>query len=283
MNNIEMENITFGQWLTIWFDTYKKPVLKAYSVRNIEQMIRLHTPDWLKLKCMREITLFDIDKALMSIPLGRTRVYARQVWNSAFLKAEKHGIISRNVVSLTDRISYRKKKSNALTVKEQKDFLERLELSKYKFLFLFYLFSGVRRTEALTLVWSDVDFDNRTIQIKGTKTESSSRRIVLTNDLERILEERKKQAKKENCKSPFVFPYSKEHVSRKFKELCPNHHLHDLRHTYVTRCAECGVNINVCQQLVGHSTADMTMNVYTHVLDDFKRKEILKFSIFPHY
>jgi membrane-associated phospholipid phosphatase len=39
-------------------------------------------------------------------------------------------------VALTDRISYKKKKSNALTIAEQKAFLERLEQSKYKHLFL---------------------------------------------------------------------------------------------------------------------------------------------------
>jgi integrase len=68
-----------------------------------------------------------------------------------------------------------------------------------------------------------------------------------------------------------------------FKKLCPNHHLHDLRHTYATRCAECGVAVNVCQQVLGHATADMTLNVYMHVLDEFKRKELEKFTLFPKY
>ena len=110
-NNPDFENITFGAWLTLWFETYKKPVLKPYSVRNIEQMIRIHTPEWLKAMPLAKITLFDIDKALISIPLGRTRAYARQVWNNAFVKAEKHGIINRNVVALSDRVNYKKKKA----------------------------------------------------------------------------------------------------------------------------------------------------------------------------
>lgn len=57
----------------------------------------------------------------------------------------------------------------------------------------------------------------------------------------------------------------------------------ELRHTFITRCAESGVNVNVCQQLVGHASADMTINVYTHVMDEFKRKEAAKFSLFPTF
>ena len=154
---------------------------------------------------------------------------------------------------------------------------------------LFYLYTGVRRTEALTLLWSDIDQSERLILIRGTKTDGSYRHILLTDEVEYILNEQKKQSEREigsryEAKDPEkVFNYSGSYVSQAFKKLCPKHRLHDLRHTYITRCAECGVNVNVCQQLVGHSSANMTMNVYTHVFDDFKRKEALKFSINPKF
>ena len=85
----DLKNITLGEWLTLWFETYKMPTLKPYSIRNIEQMIRIHTPEWLKAMPMKDITVFHIDLALSKIPLGRTYTYARQVWHSAFLKAQK--------------------------------------------------------------------------------------------------------------------------------------------------------------------------------------------------
>ncbi|MBE5739787.1 MAG: site-specific integrase [Clostridiales bacterium] len=282
-NRPDFKIITFGEWLSLWFNTYKKPTLAQNSIRNIEQIIRLHTPQYLKDLKMREITLFDIDSALSSIPKSRTRTYVRQVWNNAFLKAEKLGIVEKNLVSLTESISYKKKKSKALTVKEQREFLQALEKSKYKWLMLFYLHTGVRRAEALSLEWKDIDYENNLILIKGTKTDDSFRHILLTEDIKEILQGRKKQAKKEKERSKRVFPYSLQTPSKAFKKLCPNHHLHDLRHTFITRCAECGVNVNVCQQVVGHSTADMTLNVYMHVLDEFKRKELEKFTLFPKF
>ena len=278
-----IDKLTLGEWLSFWFETYKKPHLKKYSVRNIEQIIRLHTPLWLKQIPIQSITIFDIDRALSLIPLGRTRVYARQVWHSAFHKAESLGIINRNVLLLTDRIKYKKKVSRALTIEEQNQFLQRLEDSPYKWLFLFYLHTGVRRNEALTLEWKDIKDKDGVILIKGTKTDASHRFIVLTDVVRDILFERLKQAKKQGSIGSRVFPYRCDFVSKQFKKLCPEHHLHDLRHTFITRCAECGMNVNVCQQIVGHSSVDMTLNVYTHVVDDFKRKEMAKFTLFPKY
>lgn len=279
----DIYNITLGEWLTVWYETYKKPYLKPYSLRNIEQQIRLHTPLWLKEMRLKDITLFDIDRALLPIPLGRTRKYTRQVWHSAFRKAQQLGMVDKNVLTLTDDIRYKQQKSKALTPTEQKKFLEALEGKRFRNVMLFYLHTGVRRAEALTLEWTDIDHERKLILIKGTKTEESFRHILLTDEVKNILDEQRKQNEKEGIKGNRVFPYSKGQISKNFKQVCPNHHLHDLRHTFITRCAECGVNVAVCQQLVGHSTADMTMNVYTHVMDEFKRKEALKFTIFPNY
>ncbi|MBQ2701901.1 MAG: site-specific integrase [Clostridia bacterium] len=273
--------ITFGEWLVLWYDTYKVPNLKPYSLRNIEQVIRLHTPEWLKSIPIKKITLFDFDKALSQIPNGRTKVYVRQVWREAFARAEKYGFVARNVVELTDNVRYKKKGSKALTASERKEFIKALEGRRFKWVMLFYLHTGVRRAEALTLLWSDIDTESNLILIRGTKTEDSQRYIILTEEVKTILEEQRKQIQKEKIKDERVFPYSNQQASKNFKLVCPNHHLHDLRHTFVTLCCESGVNVAVCQQLVGHSTADMTMNVYTHVMDEYKRKEALKFSLFP--
>lgn len=256
-------------------------------------MIKLHTPQWLKDIPIVKVTPLDCDKALSELPRGRTRVYARQVWHSAFLKAYKLDIVSRNVLELVDNIGYKKQHGKALTISEQRQFLQALEGKRVKWLMLFYLYTGVRRTEALTLEWQDIDDSEELILIRGTKTANSYRHILLTDEVKQILSEQKAQNEREkqdrkrgrfhNAPESHVFPFTPESVSRYFKALCPSHHLHDLRHTFITRCAESGVNVSVCQQLVGHSTASMTINVYTHVMDEFKRKEALKYTIFPHF
>lgn len=279
----DLTNITLGEWLSIWYDTYKKPYLKPYSLRNIEQQIRLHTPEWLKAMRLKDIRLLHIDRALSLIPRGRTQTYARGVWYGAFKKAQQLDIIENNVIQVMDKITYKKKRSRALTIEEQTEFINALERSRYKYVMLFYLHTGVRRAEALSLEWSDINETDNTILIKGTKTDSSYRYIILTEQVKTILEEQRKQNRKENVCTNMVFPFSLQTVSKKFKAICPSHHLHDLRHTFITRCAECGINPSVTQQLVGHSTIEMTMSVYTHVLDKYKRKEAMKFTITPDY
>ena len=285
--------MTLGEWLCIWIDTYKKPNLRPNSLRNLEQMIRLHAPCWLKEKPLTAVTALDIDRALAQIQGGRTRQYERQTLHAAFGKALKLGLVSRNVVEMSEAVRYQKQHGKALSARERHEFLRAIEGTRVKFLMLFYLYTGVRRAEALSLAWSDIDETEALIFIHGTKTEDSERAIPLSDVLQNILFEqhrqnemdkiRKGRGKFHEAKEGLVFPFSAGYVSRAFKALCPAHHLHDLRHTYITLCAESGVNVRVCQQLVGHSTAALTLNVYTHVIDEYKRKEAAKFTLFPSF
>ena len=48
---------------------------------------------------------------------------------------------------------------------------------------------------------------------------------------------------------------------------------HTLRHTYATRCYENGVDQQVVQKLLGHSTLAMTTDLYTHVSEEKKKEE----------
>lgn len=59
-------------------------------------------------------------------------------------------------------------------------------------------------------------------------------------------------------------------------EKLPEFSMHCLRHTYATRCLEAGVSPKVVQQQLGHKTLKMTMDLYTHALDDFCADEIGK-------
>ena len=43
---------------------------------------------------------------------------------------------------------------------------------------------------------------------------------------------------------------------------------YDLRHTYCTDLQKAGVDIRVAQKLMGHSSIEVTANIYTHVDTD---------------
>lgn len=49
-----------------------------------------------------------------------------------------------------------------------------------------------------------------------------------------------------------------------------------LRHSYATRHFEVGTPIKTVQKLLGHEKFETTMNIYTHVMPDIKRRQICK-------
>ncbi len=55
---------------------------------------------------------------------------------------------------------------------------------------------------------------------------------------------------------------------------CP----HSMRHTFATRALEKGIPPKVVQSYLGHSTIDVTMNIYTHVTAELEREEIEKIA-----
>lgn len=56
-------------------------------------------------------------------------------------------------------------------------------------------------------------------------------------------------------------------------------HPHTLRHTFATRCFENKMEPKVVQALLGHSSISITLNIYTHVLDNKMEEEIKKFGV----
>ena len=62
--------------------------------------------------------------------------------------------------------------------------------------------------------------------------------------------------------------------------LVTDFHYTDLipHHTFATRCIEAGMRPKTLQQILGHSSINITMNLYVHVTDEEKTKEMQKFE-----
>lgn len=60
--------------------------------------------------------------------------------------------------------------------------------------------------------------------------------------------------------------------------ILPNISNHSLRHTFTTRMLEAGVNLKVMQEVLGHSDAQTTMNIYAEAKQDFTKEELDKFA-----
>ncbi|MDD3570984.1 MAG: tyrosine-type recombinase/integrase [Lachnospiraceae bacterium] len=86
------------------------------------------------------------------------------------------------------------------------------------------------------------------------------------------------QAQIFNCLTAVVKKINKEEKTkaieenRIFDEFLPVHP-HSLRHTFATRCFEAGMSPKTVQYLMGHSSINMTMDLYTHVTEEHKKDE----------
>lgn len=271
INGLSKRDLTLGEWLQEW-QSYKKQRVKPSTYRNIEMIIRLHIPSELKAQPLEALTVAQIEAVLSRVKAERMRQYVRQVLGEALDRAVKLELLDKSPMRWVDNVKHRQKLGKALTRRERAEFMRKLEGSPLKALFEFYLWTGCRRSEALNVRWEDVDIEGGVLYIHGTKSEGSERALPISEPLMQVLDE---LGPREEGK---LFDINPDTVTHAFKVLCPNHKLHDLRHTFATYCLECGVAMRVVQQWLGHSSITVTSRIYSHVLDDFQREEALKLS-----
>ena len=68
---------------------------------------------------------------------------------------------------------------------------------------------------------------------------------------------------------------------RHFKKLLdeaqlPDIKFHALRHTFATRALEVGMDFKTLSEILGHSSVAITLDLYVHSLDEYKRNQMSK-------
>jgi len=158
----------------------------------------------------------------------------------------------------------RTEKSTALTIEEERQLLAALEGNRYKYIFICILYLGLRRSELKTASFEENFVTVVSAKQRKGRTETV-RRIPITPMLRKYMPLGDLPQVRDDT------------LSAVFKQICPNHHLHELRHTFITRCQECGVPREVVSVWAGHKADNtMTSNVYTHFSDEYMLSEARK-------
>ncbi|MGB2763949.1 MAG: site-specific integrase, partial [Candidatus Aminicenantaceae bacterium] len=126
-----------------------------------------------------------------------------------------------------------------------------------------------------SLRWNDVDFIDRYIYIKVTKS-NVMRKIPMNSLVVATL----KRIKREN---DFVFPGPRtgeqySDIFYPFKQACrkadiKDMRFHDLRHTAATLMIIGGIDLVTVKEILGHSSIEQTMR-YAHPTPENKRKAV---------
>lgn len=215
---------------------------------------------------------------------------------SIFNYAKNNDILVKNPIEKVKKLQNKQIEMNFLKLDDIKLLLEKCKTEKkytrYYPLLYTAIFTGMRRGEILALTWHDVDFKHKTIRVnksvyKNTvvdpKTLASNRKVDMTNELCQVLQEHKKNRNKvttlvfPNKEGKFMDPDNL--VERFFKKLTGDCGLysirwHDLRHTYVSLLIAAGVPIKYIQSQVGHSSIQVTMDRYGHLLPDVNTQAV---------
>lgn len=148
------------------------------------------------------------------------------------------------------------------------------------------LYTGVRIGELLSLKCSDVDIENRTIYVPGTKTEAADRKVPIHKDLIPYLEKRLALGTEYLIPNGLGEQFDAKVYRRCFfnplAEFLGAPHLtpHATRHTFISTMDNCGVSTEsvVLKRIVGHSNKSVTQH-YTHKDIEQMIKAIDKFKL----
>lgn len=215
----------------------------------------------------------------------------------------------------TEEELVKEKEVETFSNEEIKLLLEVIGERKLKYIVLFALFTGARKGEILALGKSDISEGsvkiNKTVKRIGVydgkllsryemkitkpKTPNSNRDVPLPDYLLKELKklnvlviEEKLKLGEDYRDNDLLFPsltgnYIDERtLTRSWTRALeragiPHKKFHALRHTYATRLFEKGVSILTVSRLLGHGSVKTT-EIYTHVLENVKREEVLKIN-----
>lgn len=260
---------SFFEWMNFWYETYKKPYNKSDS---IIRQIRTHVTVGKDMP-LTSVTTTHLQIIVNNVPTMRTRVDVTNILKTAFDIAFKTRVITDNPAITLAKLSYKSKNGSALTQEEEKQFLSDIKGHYLESLFNFYILTGCRRSEAFKFNVKDVDRKKGIVHIHGTKTQNSERIIPLFKRLDEYL-----QTLTPDENGYYFASVHEDTVTRDFKRFCSNHKLHDLRHTFATRCLEAGVNMKTVQIWLGHADFETTANIYSHVNLDFQKEQALRLN-----
>lgn len=298
------DDTTMVELFQTWFDTLKKPYLRPSSLEAEKFIINKYLlPEWFAVKKVSDIKPAHISALMMELNyLARsTQAKCLVILRSVFRFAVENDMILKTPVLSTHKPHGEKsEKVKPLSIKQTKALMDATKGTRVYVPICLMVGLGLRRGEVCGLRWSDVDFNNGIVHVRNTialtkgneyfqeytKTEAGKRDIPLPNWLIPILRDAKAHTfsvfvtsqrngnfhTNSSWKNMWKLVVRREIASTTEHEqhtdiertLDFHCHPHQLRHTCITRWVESGMDLKEVQYLAGHSTMEMTMEVYAH-------------------
>lgn len=302
----DTNKLTLSAWVEETLEKVSKEVRDTTMVTYVSNY-NAYIKDYFGNMLLRDITPKIMDKyyKILSQRLSTcTMKTTTSILNRAFKEAVVLEMIPSNPLASIIKskgTTDHKQTKKIYTADEAKEMLCKLKGEILYPIIYTTLTYGLRRGEVLGLSWDDIDFENRTIQIRKTivnvnretlvkeycKTQSSVRVCTMTDEIYELLKEQKENQEKYKLlyKDKYIYNdydfvfccrngkmRSPRGLTASYKYVLAKHsieesRLHDLRHTTATLMFENGADASTVQHALGHSQIGTTMNIYVHNTD----------------
>jgi integrase len=311
----DADRTTVGEWLDYWLENIAKPRLEIQSVPSLERAIRLRIKPLVGDVRLRNFNHDAIERLYADLrEQGVTDRLMREVHivlSGALKRAVKRHIIAENPMDDIAPPKYHAAEKTFLSDAQAHRFIAAAMGTRLEALFLLAILRGVRQGELFALRWGDIDFPHKTLTIQRNvimdsnrpalkdypKTGASRRTLTLTPDLYGALERRREAAKRES-RSDLVFPNENggllrrnnfnrrayravfDRANESATEPLPYIEFHNLRHTAASLMLKAGIHIKVVSEILGHSKASITIDLYSHLIPGIQGEAMERFYAF---
>lgn len=296
----QRHDLTLNEWVAVWHSkrllqanlsqrTLNNEIPKLKNVLNLigNAYLKDITPDLVN-SCYQRLMN---GESVSGKPLSSSYVASIHRYLFTCLKEARYeNLVTDRTLRAIKAPKIQSKEKYALRIDEVASLLQKLNPNNYfELAVLICLATGLRRSEVLALTWNDFDGQslrvnkslNENATIKETKTRSSNRTVPLPSDIAETLSRLNPGGDFSSCpiicEQPFNYlrPDSfSQWWSRNRKRFGVSCSIHEFRHTYLTSLVTSGVNPRLVQELAGHSSLAVTMEVYTHIQDEQKRQAV---------
>lgn len=315
---INPESITVSEYLTDWLKIYAEPNLSPTTIDGYRVNIQNHINPYIgniPIQKLRPINIQELYNQLKANGRydgkgglsAKSILYVHRVLREGLEHAVCNQLLSRNPANDVKPPSVEKYSAQVMNSGEILTLLKAVKDSEYELPFALSALLGLRRGEVLGLQWSDINFNDQTINInnqiiptskgiisKKPKSKDSIRSIPIPAVILKMIRKQQKhqmenklicgQSYSDNnlvCCKVDGSPYSPTYFTKVFTKILKENGLkhiryHDLRHSAATNMLKNGVDIKTVSTILGHSTIGITLDIYSHVENSMKKDALDK-------
>jgi integrase len=289
---------TASAFLTWWLDNVSKKETEATTWERYEQLVRLHVGPHLGSTKLANLTVLHVEQLYADMEKAGSSTWNRRMAGTLLANALGYAV-RKKLIPFNPAADVAKPKPEhheirPLTEEQVKKFLGKTRPHRLHALFALALGGGLRQGELLGLSWECLDIEKGTVTVKRSlaqtkqgfklkqpKSQHGRRTIGLPPFVVEALKAHRERMREEGhavegdatvfCTRNGTW-IAKSNLTRyTFRPLLKKAELavirfHDLRHTHATGLLRRGMSIKAVSRRLGHSTVELTLRVYVHVL-----------------